>query len=102
MSDIVVLDEEAGKVVVASADGWVQMYDLAKKKREWDTRVFKVDQEDDSSPFSESDKRVPVAGRRHHRGWSAGDPADQDPSSSQYQSGSTNDEKGRSAIPPVT
>jgi hypothetical protein len=40
VSDIVVLDEESGKVAVASGDGWAQMYDLVKKKREWDTRVF--------------------------------------------------------------
>jgi len=53
VSDIAVLDEEASKVAVSSGDGWVQKYDLAKKKREWDTRVFKVDQEE-SSPLSES------------------------------------------------
>ncbi len=28
VSDIVVLDEESGKVAVASGDGWAQMYDL--------------------------------------------------------------------------
>ena len=40
VSDIVVLDDESGKVVVASGDGSVQMYDLRAKRREWDTLVF--------------------------------------------------------------
>ena len=31
VSDIIALDEESGKVVVASADGWAQMYDLREK-----------------------------------------------------------------------
>ncbi len=39
--DIAVLDKESGKVAVASADGWVRMFDLKEKRREWDTRVFK-------------------------------------------------------------
>jgi len=40
VSDIIVLDEQAGKVAVASGDGSVQMYDLRAKRREWDTLVF--------------------------------------------------------------
>jgi len=40
VSDIVVLDEQAGKVAVASGDGSVQMYDLRAKRLEWDELVF--------------------------------------------------------------
>jgi outer membrane protein assembly factor BamB len=40
VSDIITLDKESGKVVVASADGWAQMYDLVEKTREWETLVF--------------------------------------------------------------
>jgi outer membrane protein assembly factor BamB len=40
VSDIVVLDRESGLVVVASADGWAQMYDLGKRGRRWETTVL--------------------------------------------------------------
>ena len=40
VSDIVVLDEKSGKLATASGDGWVQMYDLRDRRREWDTLVF--------------------------------------------------------------
>ena len=50
VSDIIVLDEEAGKVVVVSSDDWAQMYDLRGKRREWDTLVFEKDPKHGHSP----------------------------------------------------
>ncbi|MDM7998819.1 MAG: PQQ-binding-like beta-propeller repeat protein [Dehalococcoidia bacterium] len=43
VSDIIVLDEDAGKIAVASADDWVHMYDLREKKRVWGALAFLTD-----------------------------------------------------------
>jgi outer membrane protein assembly factor BamB len=40
VSDIAVLDEESGKVVVVSAECRAQMYDLVDKELEWETLAF--------------------------------------------------------------
>jgi hypothetical protein len=50
VSDILVLDEESGKVVVASGDGWAHMYDLREKRREWEALAFEKDPTDGHSP----------------------------------------------------
>ncbi len=50
VSDIIVLDEEAGRVTVSSGNGWVQTYSLLEKKREWDTLVFEDDPNEYSPP----------------------------------------------------
>lgn len=41
VSDIVVLDKEAGRVAVTSGDGSVHMFSLGERRLEWDTLVFK-------------------------------------------------------------
>lgn len=47
VGDIITMDKESGKVAVASADGWAQMYDLVEKRRVWETQVIESDSTED-------------------------------------------------------
>jgi outer membrane protein assembly factor BamB len=52
VSDIVVLDEESGKVVVTSGDGWAQMFDLGERRREWDVDLTESDSYQHNLPIT--------------------------------------------------
>ncbi len=61
VSSMAVLDEEAGKVVVASADGYAQMYDLLERRLEWETRAFGSDPGSMGPDYSAVDLLISLA-----------------------------------------
>ncbi len=61
VSDVAVLDDASGKVLVASADGYAQLYDLPGKRREWETRAFGQDPGGMYLDYSSADLVISVA-----------------------------------------
>jgi hypothetical protein len=61
VSDIAILDSGSGMVVVTSADGYAQMYDLPGKERQWETRAFGQDPGGTYLDYSAADLLISLA-----------------------------------------
>ncbi len=61
VSDMAIMDEASGKVVVASADGYAQIYDLPGTQRQWEARAFGQDPEGMYLDYSASDLLISLA-----------------------------------------